>query len=137
LFAQLFVFFIAPLVGITVLYTATAIALKRQNRTLTDNAQNLQRHSEKKQRQAIRLAVISVALFYICVIPSTLLYFVSFWGFSCVSQKLYFSLASFVFSFSSMVNPIICLSFVESYRRGLQNILCPCTKAPDNITAKR
>ncbi len=29
---------------------------------------------------------------------------------------------------SSAVNPIICLSFVESYRRGLRNILCPCMR---------
>lgn len=29
-----------------------------------------------------------------------------------------------------MVNPIICLSFVESYRRGLRNILCSCFREP-------
>ena len=83
------------------------------------------------------MAFIIMTLFYICVIPSTLSYFAAYWSLSCVAQKLYFSLASFVFSSSSMVNPIICLSFVESYCRGLRNILCPCTKTPDNITAKR
>ena len=136
-FTQFALVFIAPLVVITVLYTAIAIALKKQNRALTDNAQNLQRHSEKKRRQAIRMAVIIVALFYVCVIPSTLLYFAPYWNLSCASQRLFFSLASFAFSLSSMVNPIICLSFVESYRRGLRNILCPCTNIPDNMIAKR
>ncbi|XP_020612190.1 tachykinin-like peptides receptor 86C [Orbicella faveolata] len=136
-FAPFALLFIAPLVVITVLYTAIAIALRRQNRALTDNAQNLQRHSEKKRRQAIRMAVIIVALFYICVIPSTLLYFAPYWNLSCASQRLFFSLASLAFSLSSMVNPIICLSFVESYRHGLRNILCPCTNMPDNMTAKR
>ena len=34
------------------------------------------------------------------------------------------------------VNPIVCLSFVERYRRGLRNILCPCTKTPDSLTVK-
>ena len=135
LFAQLFVFFIAPLVVITVLYTAIAIALKRQDGILSDTVQNLQRHSEKKRRQAIRIAVIM--LLYICVIPSTLLYFAPYWSSSCASRRLFFSLASFVYSLSSMVNPIIRLSFVESYRFGLQNILCPCTKASDNMAAKR
>ena len=135
--AQSSLLFIAPLVVITVFYTAIAIALKRQNRTLTDTAQNLQRHSEKKRRQAIRMAVIVVALFYICVIPSTLLYFASYWSLSCASQRLFYSLASFAFSSSSTVNPIICLSFVESYRRGLRNILRPCLKTLDNMTAKR
>ena len=136
-FAQLSLLLIAPLLVITVFYTAIAIALKRQNRALTATPQNLQRHSEKKRRQAIRMAVTTVALFYICVIPSTLLYFVAYWGFSCVALRLFFSLASFAFSLTSMINPIICLSFVESYRRGLRNILCPRTKTPDNMTAKR
>ena len=136
-FAQFALLFIAPLVVITVLYTAIAIALKRRNRALTDNAQNLQRHSEKKRKQAVRMTVTIVALFYICVIPSTLLYFAAYWRLSCASQRLFYSLASFAFCLSSMVNPIICLSFVESYRRGLQNILCSCANRPDNMTAKR
>ena len=137
LFAQLFLLFIAPLVVLTVLYTAIAIALKRQNRALNDTTQNLQRHSEKKRRRATRMAATIVALFYICVIPLTLSYFSANWSLSCVSQKLLFSLAGFMFSSSSMVNPLICLSFVESYRRGLRNILCPCKKTADNMTAKR
>ena len=131
--AQFSLLFVAPLVVITVLYSAIAVSLKRHNRSLTDTAQNLQRQTEKKRRQAIRMAVIIVALFYVCVIPSTLLYFAPYWSLSCTSQRLFFSLASFAFSLSSMVNPIICLSFVESYRRGLRNILCPCT----NMTVKR
>ena len=137
MFAQLSLVFVAPLVVITVLYTAIAIALKRQNRALTDTRQNLQRHSEKKRRQAIRMAVTIVALFYICVIPSILLYFAPYWSLSYVSERRFLSLASFAFSSSSMVNPIICLSFVESYRRGLRNTLCPCRKTPDNMTEKR
>ena len=135
--AQLFLLFVAPLVVLTVLYTAIAIALKRQNRALSDTTQNLQRHSERKRRRAIRMAVTTVALFYICVIPLTLSYFSANWSLSCVSQKLLFSLASFTFSSSSMVNPMICLSFVENYRRGLRSILCPCTKTTGNMTAKR
>ena len=130
LIAQLSVLSIAPLVVITVLYTAIAIALKRQNRALNDTVQNIPRHSEKKRRQAIRMAVIIVVLFYICVIPSTLLYVAPHWSLSCASQKVFLSLTSLAFSLSSMVNPIVCLSLVESYRRGLRNILCPCTKTP-------
>ena len=137
LLAKFFLVFIAPLVVITVLYTAIAIALKRQNRNLSDTTQNLQRHSEVKRRQAIRMAVIIVALFYICAIPSTWLVFVGHLSSSCATQGLFFSLASFMYSSSSMVNPTICLSCVESYRRGLQNILCPCTKSSDNMAAKR
>ena len=36
-----------------------------------------------------------------------------------------------------LLNPIICLSFVEIYRRGLRNILCPCCrKLNGNVTPK-
>ena len=133
---QLSLVFIVPLVVITVLYTTIAIALKRQNRALRDSAKNLQRHSEKKRRQAVRMSVTIVALFYICVIPSTFLYFTHYWSFSCATQRLFLSLATFAFSSTSMVNPIICLSFVASYRRGLRNILRPCTKTPDIMTKR-
>ena len=114
LFAQFFMLFIVPLVVLTVLYTAIAIVLKRQNEALNDIAQNLQRHTEKKRRQAIRMAIVIVVLFYIYVIPSTLPYFAAYswtWTSSCASQRLLFSLASFVYSSFSMVNAIICLSF--------------------------
>ena len=134
---NLLCFYRSVTVVTTTLYTAIAIALKRQNRTLSDSAQNLQRHSARKRRQAIRMAIIIVVLFYICDIPSTFLYFVAYGSLSCAMQRLFFSLASFVYSSSSMVNPVICLSFVESYRRGLQNILCPCTKVSDNMAARR
>jgi len=83
------------------------------------------------------MAVIIVALFYICVISSTLLYFAPYWNLSWSSQRLFFRLASCAFCLSCLVNPIICLSFVESYRRGLRNILCPYTAMPANMTAKR
>ena len=137
-FVQLALLFITPLVVMSVLYTAIGVTLKRQNRALTDTAQNLQRHSQTKRKQAVRMTVVIVALFYICVIPTTLLYFLHYWRLSCTSQRLFYSLASWAFSLSSLVNPIICLSFVESYRRGLQNILCrPCANMPDNMTAKR
>jgi len=133
---ELSLVFIVPLVVITVLYTAIAIALKRQNRALSDTAKNLQRHSENKRRQAVRMSVTIVALFYVCVIPSTFLYFTPYWSFSCATQRLFLSLATFAFSSTSMVNPVICLSFVASYRRGLRNILCPCTKTPDIMTKR-
>ena len=100
LLAQLCLLFLAPLVVITVLYAAIAIALKRQNGALNDTAQNLQRHSEKKRRQAIRMAVIIVVLFYIRVIPSTLLYFAPYWSLSCASQRVFLSLTSLAFSLS-------------------------------------
>ena len=130
---------IVPLFVMTVLYSAIAIALKRQNRALTDSAPSLQRHSLKKRRKAIQMVVVIVALFYICAIPQTFVYFVSFlrpsWACTSLKPSIYF-IANFALYSSSVVNPTICLSFVGSYRRGLRNILCSCYRKPNNKVKK-
>ena len=130
---------IAPLFVITVLYSAIAISLKRQNRALSDSAPNVQRHSLKNRRQAIQMAVVTVVFFYICAIPQTLVHFTSPLGspWPCVLLRpsIYF-MVNFALSSSSVVNPIICLSFVESYRRGLRNILCSCCRKRNNKVTK-
>jgi len=126
---------IAPLFVITVLYSAIAISLKRQNRALSDSAPSLQRHSLKKRRQAIQMAVVIVVFFYIVAIPQTLLYFTSqlgrSWPCAFLRPSIYF-IVNFALCSSSVVNPIICLSFVGSYRRGLRNILCSCCRKRNN-----
>ncbi|XP_020631507.1 neuropeptides capa receptor-like [Orbicella faveolata] len=127
---------IVPLFVITVLYFVIAVSLKKQSKALTDTAPSLQRHSLKKRRQDIRVAVAIVVSFYICAIPQTLVYFVSHLRPSCafLTPSVYF-IASFAFSSSTVVNPTICLSFVGSYRRGLRNILCSfVTKRNNKVT---
>ena len=128
-----------PLFLISVLYIAIAIALKRQSKALVDITPNIQRHSLKKRKQGIQMAVAIVVLFYICVIPFTSFIFVpdTHWRSSCAFKRVFVFLAVFMLLSSSMVNPIICLSFVESYRRGLRSILCPCTRLRHNNMAKR
>ena len=130
--------FVVPLFLITVLYTAIAISLKRQSKTLADTAPNVQRHSlnTRKRRQAIQMAVVIVVLFYICVFPYTLQRLMK-WRPSFAFQRLFIILAHLMLWSSTVVNPIICLSFVESYRRGLRNILCPCSRRRNNRNAKR
>ena len=42
------------------------------------------------------------------------------------------------FLICSIVNSVICLSFVQTYRRGLKNILCSCYRIQNNnLVAKR
>ena len=48
---------------------------------------------------------------------------------------IYF-IARLALSSSSVVNPIICLLFVRSYRRGVKNILCSCGGKPNNQAMK-
>ena len=129
---------IAPLFVITVLYSAIAITLKRQNKALANTAPSLQRHALKKRRQATQMAVVIVVLFYICAIPQTFVYLVSLlrpsWSCTSLKPSIYF-IANFGLYSASMVNPIICLSFVGSYRRGLKTILCSFgRKRNDKVT---
>ena len=127
---------VAPLVVTTVLYTAIAITLKMQKRALAGTPPNAQRHAMKKRKQAIKMAVAIMVLFYLCVTPQTLIYFIPHWRPSCAIQRVVHFVSSFTFYLSTTINPIICLSFVESYRRGLRNILCPCVRKKDNAMAK-
>ena len=115
---------LAPLLLITALYTAIVVALKRRNKAFMDAAQYQRQHVLKKRRQATQMAVVIIVLFYICVVPYNLSRFVHFWGPSCAFLRSFNSIAVLVVFSSSAVNPIICLSFVSNYRRGLRNIVC-------------
>ena len=129
---------IGPLFLITVLYTVIVVTLRRQNmRNLTDNAADNQRCALKKRRQAVKMVVLIVVLFYVCVAPHTLVYLIPYWKPSCRLQRVIYFVTSFSFHLSTTVNPIICLSFVESYRCGLRNLLCPCVRKRNDVMAKR
>ena len=128
---------ITPLFLITHLYSVIAVSLKIQNKALTDTTLSLQRHSLRKRGQAIQMAVTIVVFFYICLIPQTLVYFVSHLRPSgALLRPQIFFIAMFALCSSSVVNPMICLSFVGSYRRGLKNILCSCCRKRNNKVAK-
>jgi len=124
---------LAPLLVTTVLYTAIAISLNRRSSALVNKRQ----HSVKKRKQATQMAVAILVLFYICVIPYTLLRLVDFWKPSCAFLRSFYFIEVLMLFLSSVVNPIICLSFVESYRHGLKNILCYICEKRDNNRAKR
>ena len=114
--------FFAPLFLITILYTAIAITLKRRKNALADTLPNVpEQRYLKKRRQATQMAIVILVLFYICVIPYTLLRFENFWRHSCAFLRSFTFIAYFMLHFSTAVNPIICLTFT-SYRRGLKNL---------------
>ena len=125
--------YFAPLFLTTILYSAIAIVLKRGKQALTDTSSNVpgQRYL-KKRRQATQMAVVILVLFYICVIPHTIMDFVHFWRQSCAFLRSFYFIAIFLLLSSTVVNPIICLSFVESYRRGFRNIVCCFFGVRDN-----
>lgn len=137
LWLQFTFLYIGPLFSITILYTAIAIALKKRNKALANTEPNVKRsQSMRNRRQAMLMAVVIMVLYYICVTPHTLLHFVPFWRPSCAFLRVLIFMASFSIYSSSIVNPTICLTFVKSYRRGLRNILCPCSRLPKEKMTK-
>ena len=130
---------VGPLFLITILYSAIAVALKRKNNALANTAPDVKRNPMmRNRRQAMRMAVVIVVLYYVCVTPHTLLHLLIYcnWRTSCAFQRELLLIASFSVYSSSVVNPTICLIFVRSYRRGLRNILCPCGRMPDKKITK-
>ena len=134
---QFIFMYVGPLFSMTILYSAIAIALKRQNKPLANTEGNVKRsQAMRNRRQAMLMAVVIMVLYYICVTPHTILLFKLFWRPSCVFQRVLRFVASVSIYSSSIVNPTICLTFVRSYRRGLKNILCPCVRMPKEKTTK-
>ena len=135
---QLTFLYVGPLFFITILYTAIAVALKRKNNALVNTAPDVKRNPMRNRRQAMRMAVVIVVLYYVCVTPHTLLHLLIYrnWRTSCAFQRELLLIASFSIYSSPVVNPTICLTFVRSYRRGLRNILCSCGRIPDKKITK-
>ena len=125
-------FQIAPLVVLTVLYSAIAVSLRRQDKALcSQSAQHFQVHQRK--RRAIKMAFFIMVAFYICVLPM-LSYFI-LWEYdvalSCLFSSTLLFIASLMLYLSSAINPVICMTFVQSYRHGLREIFnfCCCKRS--------
>jgi len=88
------------------------VALKRRNKAFMHAAHKRQHHGSKKRRQATQMAVVTFL-------------------------RTFSLIAVFMFLLSSVINPIICLSFVNSYRRGLRNIVCCFCRIRNSSMAKR
>ena len=109
-----------PFTLMTLLYAAIAIALKRRTKALVHVAAKIQSRSLRKQKRAVQMCFVIMTAFYICVVPQTLLYYIYYWTKSCIFLTVYSITADILFYSSAAVNPIICVVFVESYRRGLK-----------------
>ena len=95
LWLQFSLFIIAPLVVITVLYNVIAVTLQMKRKALEGTPSNAKRHATKKRRQAIKMSVAILVLFYLCDIPHTLVYFIPYWRPSCAIQRVLYFMTSF------------------------------------------
>ena len=66
-----------------------------------------------------------MAAFFICNFPNMIFYILKGRGIlaSCRVAKALSFFSSAMFCLTTTVNPIICMTFVQSYRRGLMEIL--------------
>ena len=115
--------FILPLILVTILYCSIAVTLRRRNKDLDYTAVQKKHH---RKLQAIKMSVCIMTAFYICVVPMAVA--IASWEYGILGQacSFYKDFMSFAFAMvllSSTINPIICLTFVKSYRRGLVELL--------------
>ena len=134
---QLTVLNIAPLLLMTILYTAIAVTLRRQHKALSISATVIK--NIQKKRQALKMSVCVMAAFYLLFIPNLIVVFLhkALVEISCLLYSSTMIFASTTTSLSSITNPIICFIFVENYRRGLGefcgSFFIKCSKRRQNF----
>ena len=117
---------IAPLIVITVLYSAIAVTLRRQNISLrcTEVKKN-----DQRKRQAVKMSLCIIVSFNLCLIPNIVfgMAYLSGEKFPCSVNVLLGFFSVLGIYLSSTTNPLICFIFVKNYRRGLGRLfsLCP------------
>ena len=124
-YARVVLVYIAPLTVITILYCAIAVTLRRQAKVLRCAAVN---DNDQRKRKAIKMSICVVVAFYSLFLPfiTALLSMETAVAKSCLSYEALWLCASLTVSLSSTSNPIILFTFVESYRRGLREIINSC-----------
>ena len=118
---HIYVFHILPMVTLTILYFAIVVAVRRQDKALRCPAVH---QKDRRKQQAVKMSLSVVAAFIICSLPMTLYNILDEYKIpvSCTFEKTFLFLSYLMFYLSSTINPIICFSFVGSYRRGLREI---------------
>ena len=121
-YTRVAVSYFAPMVFITISYSVIAVTLRRQDKLL--QCHTAQRTDHKK-RQAIKMSLCMVALFYLFFLPFAMT--LTLWETLVSRLSCFLSNNFIIFSFSTVLissttNPIICFTSVESFRRGLKAV---------------
>ena len=119
-------FQITPFIVTTVLYCAIAVVLRRQDKVLQGASQA--RQKDQAKRRAVRMAFSVMAAFYTCYLPILTTSVFEGYGINppCAVRKIMWVVVFYTAYSSSLVNPIICFAFVQSYRNGLKEVLKSC-----------
>ena len=118
-FALLIVLFIL----MTISYSLTILSLRRQDKVLSHA---MPHQVAQRKRHAITMSICIMITIFICFFPMLSLSLSLFelnMAMPCWILKELTFFAYFMFYLSSTVNPIICMTFAKSYRRGLRQIV--------------
>ena len=115
------IFVTGPLITITILYCVIAVTLRKQDRSLRSTSVH---QKDQRKQQAIKMTVSIIAAFYICIFPSGLQLVLqeSQTAISCTTSKVLRFISDIMLCLSSSLNPIICITFVQSFRQGFKEI---------------
>ncbi|XP_078381523.1 neuropeptides capa receptor-like [Oculina patagonica] len=118
-------FQILPLVVITILYCVIAVTLRRRDKILQCRAVH---QKDQKKRRAIKMTFCIMASFYICFLPILFRLLVLEYNIElpCLFPAVLWHVGFCGVYLSAAINPIICISFVQSYRLGLKEMLNWC-----------
>ena len=121
LYVPMALVYITPLLLITALYCAIAFTLRRQDKVLRCSAV---RRNDLRKRQAIKMSFCIITSFYFFFLPFVIV--VLLWeskvAMSCSLFNMTLLFSTLTIFLSSTSNPILCFTFVESYRRGLREM---------------
>ena len=123
-----------PLIIMTVLYSAVGATLYRRRKVQISLGRVNQ--MDKRSQQAIKMSICVMVAFYLCTIGPAAILILKVSGkwedlelnpvFCSLYNLIWFCFFLGMF-LSTITNPLICLTFVESYRRGLKQIFA-CRK---------
>ena len=116
---------ISPLIVITVLYSAIAVTLRRQNISLRCTAV---KKNDQRKRQAVKMSLCIIVSFNLCVTPYIVfgMAYLSGEKLPCSVNGLLGFFSVLGIYLSSTTNPLICFLFVKNYRRGLRWLFSSC-----------
>ena len=120
IYTRVAVVYIVPMMLITISYSAIAVTLRRRHKVLQCNTAQ---RTDLKNRRAIKMSLCIVALFYLFSLPFAVAIMFSYTPFSCSFFNHFLLFSTTAVYISSTTNPIICFTFVESFRRGLRELL--------------
>ena len=135
------VFLYIPFASMLILYSIVIIKLKTMKLPGEQSLKAAKQHS-KIHRNALKMAVAIVLGFAICWIPLSVfnVLYLFVWDTSTpLSRGIlhYHFIASFIARANCAVNPCICFTFSENYRRGLKSLVSRGSDLPGGLKNSR